>query len=90
MWSRCVNGINEFTLCRFLPEYLFLFVPSPSLPLLQILSVHCDMRTLEGEKHELQLRLTFEDKMDRELTSELKEGLCVKIVIITLKLQLHM
>lgn len=39
----------------------------------KILSVHCDMKTLEGEKHELQLRLTFEDKMDRELTSELKE-----------------
>lgn len=29
---------------------------------------------MDGEKHELQLRLTFEDKMDRELTSELKEG----------------
>lgn len=35
--------------------------------------MRCDIK-MEGEKHELQLRLTFEDKMDRELTSELKEG----------------
>lgn len=41
---------------------------------LQILSMHCDIKPLEGEKRELQLRLTFEDKMDRQLTSELKEG----------------
>lgn len=47
---------------------------TPPSPLHQILSVHCDIKTLEGEKHELQLRLTFEDKMDRELTSEIKEG----------------
>lgn len=39
----------------------------------KILCVHCDIKTMDGEKHELQLRLTFEDKMDRELTSELKE-----------------
>lgn len=36
--------------------------------------MHCDIKTLEEKKHELQLRFTFEDKMDRELTSELKEG----------------
>lgn len=45
------------------------------LDCLQIQSVHCDIKTMEEEKkHELQLRFTFEDKMDRELTSELKEG----------------
>lgn len=36
--------------------------------------MRCDVKKIEGEKHELQLRLTFEDKMDRDLTSELKEG----------------
>jgi hypothetical protein len=40
----------------------------------QIQSVRCDIKTLEEKKHELLLRFTFEDKMDRELTSELKEG----------------
>ena len=29
---------------------------------------------MAGDKYELQLRLRFDDKMDRELTSELKQG----------------
>ena len=41
----------------------------------QIVSISCDIKTT-GDKRELQLRLTFLDKMDRELISELKDGEC--------------
>ena len=39
----------------------------------QILDMNCEVRR-DGEKRELFLRLNFGDKMQRELTSELKDG----------------
>ena len=37
--------------------------------------MNCEVRW-DGEKRELFLRLNFGDKMQRELTSELKDGRC--------------
>ena len=37
------------------------------------MSVNCDVR-MEGDKQTLFLRLQFDDKMERELRSELKQG----------------
>ena len=37
--------------------------------------MNCEVRR-DGEKRELFLRLNFGDKMQRELTSELKDGRC--------------
>ena len=42
----------------------------------QILDMNCEVRR-DGEKRELFLRLNFGDKMQRELTSELKDGRCL-------------
>ena len=42
--------------------------------LLQIVSMNCDLKQVEGGKMEVVLKLNFEDKMQRELCSELKEG----------------
>ena len=36
--------------------------------------MNCEVKQLEGEKRELLLRITFDDKMQRELASELKNG----------------
>ncbi len=40
----------------------------------KIQHITCDIRKGTRDSQELQLKLTFEDKMDRELISELKEG----------------
>ncbi len=39
----------------------------------QVQSTFCEVRT-EGEKKELVLRLQLDDKLERELRSELKDG----------------
>lgn len=41
---------------------------------LQIVTMSCDLKQVEGGKSEVFLKLNFEDKMQRELCSELKEG----------------
>ena len=38
------------------------------------MAANCDLKQVEGGKVELFLKLNFEDKMQRELCSELKEG----------------
>ena len=54
-------------------EELFHFQSSVLLIFPQILDMNCEVRR-DGEKRELFLRLNFGDKMQRELTSELKDG----------------
>ena len=41
---------------------------------LQIVAMNCDLKSIEGGKMEVFLKVNFEDKMQRELYSELKEG----------------
>ena len=41
----------------------------------------CDVKQLEGGKMELVLKLNFEDKMQRELCSELKEGIYSDLIV---------
>ena len=46
---------------------------SISLKYIQVTGMCCNVNQLE-DKREIVLKLTFEDKMERELTSELKNG----------------
>ena len=65
-------------------RYMYVFTVSEVYPfLLQIATMTCDVKQLEGGKLELLLKLNFEDKMQRELCSELKEGTCISRVITT-------
>lgn len=38
--------------------------------------MHCEVK-IEGEKRDLVLRLHLDDKLERELRSELKDSTCV-------------
>ena len=47
--------------------------------------MNCDLKQVEGGKTEVFLKLNFEDKMQRELCSELKEGTSITLCFVITK-----